>query len=109
MVHSVSVGASWPGYYSRCLRAWTPNVWRARGPYRCCAFERECISRALFAGGTQLFAHRAALRSLKPIFFEIRGDAFPPDRIAYIVLSSMAVYAHFFSGLVLLAHWISLS
>ena len=79
MVHSVSVGASWPGYYSRCLRAWTPNVWRARGPYRCCAFERECISRALFAGGTQLFAHRAALRSLKPIFSEIRGDAFPPE------------------------------
>ncbi len=31
------------------------------------------------------------------------------NRIAYIVLSSMAVYAHFFSGLVLLAHWISLS
>ena len=26
------------------------------------------------------------------------------NRIAYIVLSSMAVYAHFFSGVVLLAH-----
>jgi mannosyltransferase len=30
------------------------------------------------------------------------------NRIAYVILSSMAVYAHFFSGLVLLAHWISL-
>lgn len=30
------------------------------------------------------------------------------NRIAYVLLSSMAVYAHFFSGLVLLAHWLSL-
>ena len=30
------------------------------------------------------------------------------NRVAYVLLSSMAVYAHFFSGLVLLAHWLSL-
>ena len=30
------------------------------------------------------------------------------NRVTYVLLSSMAVYAHFFSGLVLLAHWLSL-
>jgi mannosyltransferase len=30
------------------------------------------------------------------------------NRVAYVLLSSTAVYAHFFSGLVLLAHWLSL-
>lgn len=30
------------------------------------------------------------------------------NRIAYVLLSSLAVYAHFFSGLMLLAHWLSL-
>ena len=30
------------------------------------------------------------------------------NRIAYILLSALAVYAHFFSGLMLLAHWLSL-
>jgi mannosyltransferase len=30
------------------------------------------------------------------------------NRTTYVLLSSLAVYAHFFSGLVLLAHWLSL-
>jgi mannosyltransferase len=30
------------------------------------------------------------------------------NRFAYILLSALAVYAHFFSGLMLLAHWLSL-
>jgi uncharacterized membrane protein len=30
------------------------------------------------------------------------------NRLAYILLSALAVYAHFFSGLMLLAHWLSL-
>lgn len=45
----------------------------------------------------------SSLYFLKLLEIPSRGN-----RLAYILLSALAVYAHFFAGLMLLAHWISL-
>ena len=45
----------------------------------------------------------SSLYFLKLLEIPSRGN-----RLAYIFLSALAVYAHFFSGLMLLAHWLSL-
>ena len=40
-------------------------------------------------------------------FIKLLAEPSHRNRAAYILLSALAVYAHFFSGLMLLAHWLA--